>query len=131
MWLNFSTPANQTLPDDFILEAGTHTIENLLERAAKFLNRNFLWNEAETGEGKITLQNRRVFDARGCEAAVGQFLYARGFVLVPLDVDQGTWEVVNMQGSRRAEIATRPISMDPERVISRREMYYMVRCVVP
>ncbi len=131
-----SQPNDATLPtpQKFVLEAGPHDAIDVLNQLANFLQRNILWNEQDfsnPGMQPFTLQNRVELDPRGAEAFVGQLFYTRNFAFVPLDVGRGLWQLINMQGSQRGEIMSRPLTMSAEKVLANADMYYPVRCTVP
>jgi hypothetical protein len=107
----------------FVLEAGDLTLEELIDAAAQFLNRNILTTPQETLAGgksvTIHLQNRMELDANGCEEMLCTLLYSRGLALTVLDPGRNLYEVINMAGPRGKEIATRAVWMTPEEVLRR------------
>ncbi len=120
----------------FVLEAGDHNVLDLIDRAAEFLGRNILSDPAmmmaaSPGGTVIAIQKQIAVDALGCEDLLSQLLYTKGFALVPLDTSTGMYEVIAMQGPRRAEIMTRAISMTPEEVLRRPNLKMVVVTSVP
>ena len=62
---------------------------------------------------------------------MSQLLYSKGFALVPLDMSKGLYEVIHMQGPRRAELQSRAIYMTPEEVLRRPNLKMVVLTAVP
>lgn len=114
----------------FVLEAGDIAVEELIDQAARFLNRNVLYNPAELaaagGRAGIRLQKRIELDALGCEELLASLLYVNGFAVIPLDADKGFYEVVAIHGPRGREVVSRPIAMDPDQVLRRPQLKMVV-----
>ena len=128
---------SQDVPQDkvggFTLEAGDHSLESLVDRSAVFLQRNYLYSQEELAahpSGSIHLQNKLELDRKGCEEVLSQFLYAKGFAIVPLDEKKGIYEVIHMQGPKRTEIAARATWMSPQQVLDKRDLKHVVLCSV-
>jgi hypothetical protein len=106
--------------DGFVLEPGDHQVGDLIDRAAKFLGRNYLLGAADQprapGTDTVHLQTRLELDARGCEQVVSQLAYSVGLVMTPVDPARGVWEWINVAGPRRGELMNRALSMTPEEV---------------
>ena len=120
----------------FVLEAGDHNLHDLIDRAAEFLGRNILTEPAvmmavSPGGAVITIQKRIAVDALGCEDLLSQLLYTKGFALVPIDMSKGLYEVIVMQGPRRAMIMSQAITMTPEEVLRRPNLKMVVVTSVP
>jgi hypothetical protein len=107
----------------FVLEPGDVAIEDLIDAAAQFLNRNILYMPSEvSGGGKavsVHLQNRLELDANGCEEMLCSLLYSRGLALTVLDQGRNLYEVIHMAGPRAKEISTRAVLVTPEEVLRR------------
>lgn len=116
----------------FVLEAGTHEFEELVNRAAEFLGENHLMSETDFAGGKNTfaLQTQMTLDKDGLRDVLGQFGYRLGFTKVPLDPDRGTWEWINQSGPRRNEIAARPVLVPVEQLETFPESYAYVRTII-
>ncbi len=118
----------------FVLEAGAHQIPDLIDRAARFLGRNYLFSQQELGAAPgqtIELQNRLELDEKGCEEITSQLLYSRGFVLTPVDPPRGVYEWIHASGPRRGEIANRSATLAPEEVMIRTALKKHVTTVLP
>jgi hypothetical protein len=111
-------PARPGAAGSFVLEAGEHQLLDLIAKAARYLGRNYLLAPTEIGtnDPRVTLQQRLELDAGGCEAVLSQLAYAHGLVATPLDARRGLWELVNVNGSKRAEIMARALLLPAEEV---------------
>jgi hypothetical protein len=100
--------------DRFVLEAGEHDVVDILTKAARFLDRNYVLAPAEMqGAQPVVLQRRIETDRTGCETLVGQLAFARGLALVPKDLALGLWDVINLAGPRRADVAANRTVVPP------------------
>lgn len=119
----FAIPAQDRKPaPGFVREAGDHELGDLIERAGKFLGRNYLVNDQElaaAGPKRVHLQSRLELDATGCEEVVSRLCYTAGLVMVPVDARRGIWEWVAMQGPKRSELVNHALEMTPEEVLRR------------
>ncbi len=79
----------------------------------------------------VTTQKRLEVDALGCEELLSQLLYTKGFALTPLDMSKGLYEVIAMQGPKRAALQTRAILMTPEEVLRRPNLKMVVVTALP
>jgi hypothetical protein len=103
----------------FALDAGDHELRELIDGAARFLGRNYLYSEAELGQvpnTKITLQNPLRLDRQGCEETLSQLAYQLGFAVVPIDRERGVWEVFFLNGPKRGELNNRAIFVRPDEI---------------
>lgn len=117
----------------FVLEPGTHALTDLIDRSSKFLGRNTLYTEAEFSgrpSSEVVLQQRLELDAEGCEDVVGQLLFSKGFAVVPMDAERAVYEVIALEGPRRAELSSRAVSATPAEVVRMRQRKVAVRCTV-
>lgn len=107
----------------FVLEPGDINAGDLIDAAAKFLNRNILYSPAELQQAcagrPIHLQRRLELDARGCEEVLSSLLYIQGLALVPLDPERGFHEVIAMNGPRGRELGSRAVPLTPEEILAR------------
>ncbi len=110
--LVFATPmlAQELAREDsgkFVLEAGEHSLIDLVNRSGKFLKRNHLYNPGEINNpvaGEVNLQQRLVLDAKGCEEVICQLLYTRGFARMTIDKDRGIYEWIAVNGPKRGQL---------------------------
>lgn len=106
--------------DGFVIEPGDHSVPDLIDRAAKFLGRNYLLAPGEVagrgGDPTVHIQTKLALDARGCEQVLSQLAYSVGLVMTPVDTTRGIWEWINLYGGRRADAFTRALFMTPEEV---------------
>lgn len=120
---------------EFVLEAREYTLDELLDRAAKYLRRNYLvqWSENRdrNAVNAVFLQQRMELDALGCEEVISQLLYSCGWVMTPVDPGRGIYEWISMRGNRRQEIQARSTHMDPDEVIRRAALKVHVTTSVP
>lgn len=119
----------------FQVEAGAHDLVELVDRAARYLDRNIILdpNEmvAKTRRGapvEVRLQHALELDAEGCEEFISQVAYSHGLVLSPVDPRKQTYELIGVRGNRRQEI--RAQLMTPNQVRNRRYLYMKVQTVV-
>lgn len=118
----------------FALDAGTHELRDLLERAARFLGRNYLFFDAELAQNptlQIVLQNPVRLDRQGCAEVVSQFAYRLGFAVVPVDQERGIWECIFMSGPRRGELAGRALLVRPDEIAQHARLKIPVTVTVP
>ena len=136
-----SAQDKQDRSSGFVLEAGEHTLKDIIDRAAKFLGRNIVLPEpssmprgrgggAAAGGGGIEtitveLQKKLILDAVACEEVVSQLVHTRGFVIVPLDTLRGLYEVVQLNGQRLSEIYSNALHLTVAEVL-RRERYKVI-----
>ena len=112
----------------FVLKEGDHDIEDLVDRAARFLGRNILLAPAElqaNTDRTVVLQKAMELDATGCEDIVSQLLYSKGFLIQALDEKKGLYEVLSLQSSRAA-MYLRPVPRSAEEILSRPEWVELV-----
>jgi type II secretory pathway component GspD/PulD (secretin) len=117
----------------FVLEAGAHPIEDLINDSAKFLGRNYLFgpNELKAQQsGAIELQNKLELDERATEEIVSQMLYSRGIVMTPVDVERKLYEWVAISGPRRMDIPSRAVQMPIEEVLQRATLKMVVSTTI-
>ena len=132
--LPIASPQEAARSDKFVLEAGDHAITDLIDRSASYLGRNYLYSEADllnASNGKVKLQQRLELDASGCESVVSQIAYTMGFAMIPIDEQRGLYEWVYRQGPKRAELAVRAKSMDPDEVLRNRHLKITVLTSIP
>lgn len=99
----------------FVLEPGEHDLLDVLDRAAKYLDRNYIVAPGEAQQlPPILLQRRITVDRAGCETVLGQLAYARGLALVPRDPELGLWDVVNLNGPRRNDVIANRVVVPAE-----------------
>jgi len=117
----------------FVLEAGEHRLQDILNSAAEFLNRNYIMPTAELANAANTIEIQRKLnlDAIGCEEVVSQLAYVKGFTIVPLDPLRGLYEVVSQRGQRVAEIGINPLHLSPDEVLRKSRMKVQVLTSVP
>ena len=120
----------------FVLEPGEHDLLDLVDRASGFLGRNILTDPALMAAGRpggntVMIQKRLELDVLGCEDVLSQLLYTKGFALVPLDRGKELYEVIAVQGPRRAEIMWRAIPMGPDEVLRRPTLKMPVMTALP
>ena len=127
------SPSSRTAPpgDKLVLHAGSHRIDELVHRAARFLGRNYILRPGEAVDCGITLQTRMVLDAAGCEDVVSQIMFAHDMVMTPLDPQRGLYEWIHRFGPRRFEITERAYGIPPEMVRRRPAWKVFVATVVP
>jgi hypothetical protein len=104
-----------------ILPAGAHAIRDVVDATAKFLQRNILTDPQElaAAPAPVELQNAMQLDRKGCEEAVSELLFSRGFVLVPRDESKGLYEVVFMNGPRGRDLGASAPHRTPEQIRAR------------
>jgi hypothetical protein len=105
----------------FTLPEGEITTEELIEAAARFLNRNLLWNAPEINQNNSSFYFQRplTLDALGCEEVLYSLLYQKGFAVLPLDADKQIFEVISLSGPRGREVATRAPWRTPDEIMKR------------
>src|SRR5262245_8832756 len=79
-----------------LVPAGKVELRELVDATARFTRHNILCDDRELQQGSggaVELQSPLSLDARGAEDSLSQFLYSRGLVLCPRDLDKGLYEV--------------------------------------
>lgn len=125
---------DQDKPTGFLLEAGEHRLSDVIDRAAKFLNRNYLVPAQEIANQSIepiVLQRPLILDAIGCEDVVSQLAHSRDFVLTPVDVERGIYEFVFTKSARNPVIFARAPHWTPDQVKRRSNLRMVVTTTVP
>lgn len=117
---------------DFVIEAGTHEVTDLIDRSAKYLNRNYVYSDMDmqmSNETSVTLQNKLTLDAVGCQEVVSQMAFSKGIVMVPVDEGRGLYEWVSILGPNRLHVVSRATEMTPDEVLRRRNQCRWVHTV--
>ena len=111
-----------TSPNHFVIEAGEHTIKDLIDRTAEFLKRNYIYSAQEVDqlgpEASIKIQNRLDLGRTEVETVVSQLLYTRNFAMLPVNEPRGIYEWVSLAGQKRTEIDSRPKQMTVAEVMA-------------
>lgn len=126
-------PAKST-NKDFVLEAGQHNIRELIDRAAEYLGRNYLYSESDIQNApdmKVKLQQRLVLDGVGCEEVVSQLAYSKGLAMIPIDETRGIYEWIYRTGPKRFELNASAVEMTPAQVLAKSKQRLMVLTTVP
>ena len=124
---------NQDKSTGFLLEAGEHRLSDVIDRAAMFLNHNYLVPVREIANESIEpiiLQRPLILDAIGCEEVVSQLAHSRDFVLTPVDVERGIYEFVFAKSARNPLIFARAPHWTPEQVKRRAGLRMVVTTTV-
>ncbi len=101
------TATTTSAPTTFVLDAGSHEVTNLIDRVAAFLEYNILCEPGElSNAGSIRITRRTEVDTHGCWKLFNSLLYHKGLAIVPLQADQGFYQVLSMQGHRSREISS-------------------------
>ena len=109
-----------------VLPAGDIPVAELIDAAARFLCRNFLYDFAavENVPG-FTLQRPLALDALGCEEVLYALLASRGFVVLPIDELRGLHEIAPLPPGRALPITSVPWRT-PEEIVQRRHLRELV-----
>jgi hypothetical protein len=112
----------------FRIEAGVEQLPELVRRAAAFLGRNVMWTLAGTDPSQLEIEITQPLelDARTCEDVISGFLFRCNHAIVPLNEEEGIYEVISLVGPRRGEVAARAVQRTPEEVIARPNLYVCV-----
>lgn len=111
-----------TSPNHFVIDAGEHSIKDLLDRTAEFLKRNYIYSEAEFAQlgpaANIKIHNRLDLGRNEVEAVVSELLYTLNFVMLPVNEPRGIYEWVSLGGPKRGEVETRARQMTTKDVLA-------------
>lgn len=111
-----------TSPNHFVIDAGEHSIKDLLDRTAEFLKRNYIYSEHELAqlgpEATIKIQNRLDLGRNEVEAVVSELIFTRNFAMLPVNEPRGIYEWVSLMGQKRAELDTRARQMTSAEVLA-------------
>jgi hypothetical protein len=125
-----TTTPIRTDKDGFVLPAGHFSVQELIDAAARFLQRNILYSEMEMPSamagGFFHFQKELALDALGCEEVLGQLLYLKGYALLELDAQKKIYEVVFMGGQRAREVFTSALRRTPEEILQRPRLKQVV-----
>ena len=76
----------------FVLKAGDHLLQEVIQNAARFLGRNYLTTDSDFANSPtITLNKTLNLDVFGCEEVVSQLAYTKNFAMTPVDVQRGIY----------------------------------------
>ena len=91
-------------PHGLTLPAGEFTIAEMLDAAAGYLCRNFVYDASEViGCEPFRLQRSLSLDALGTEEVLHALLSARNLAMLPLDPTRGLYYVVPLDSEPRSE----------------------------
>ncbi len=147
---NTPVPGQDTSPAatheaGFILDVGDHELTDIVDRAAKFLGRNYLFPAEERAMARprgqqgagttrsgltVRLQKRLVLDAIACEEVLSQLAFGRGFVIQPVDTLRGLYKVIHLRGPQASSVFARYQQLSPEEVLRKSRMRTIVSTVV-
>jgi hypothetical protein len=106
----------------FVIEAGEHSVKDLIDRAAAALKRNYLYAEAEIAqagpESNIRIHNRLDLGLPDVEQVISQLVYTRGFAMLPVNPERGIYEWVLMAGPKRMDLEVRATHLTADEVLA-------------
>ena len=110
--------------DGFVLPAGHIALQELVDRAADYLDWNIYVEKyakltLDSPDGIVRMQNPLALDALGCEELLSSLLYMREMALVTVDRDKKVYEVIHLQGQRARTAMQEATRRSPEEVLSR------------
>lgn len=112
-----------TRPEKFVLEPGDHTVQELVDRSATFLGRNYLIHSPHArirpDAQMVHLQTKLELGLEACEETVNQLLLTHDWVLTPLDTTRGTYEWIHCMQQNPDKILQRSLTMTPDEVLAR------------
>lgn len=116
-----------------VIEAGRHPLQDLIDRFATELGRNYLYSEADLQgtQATIELQSPLRLAHDEVETVLGELAYSKGFVLVPLNEEQGIYEWMSQAGPKRSEIFIHAMTLTPEQVLANPRRVIPVQSLVP
>jgi len=109
---------------EFVIEAGTHDLRALLDRSAKFLNRNYIYSEADfelSPPTPVTLQTKVQINESKVEALLSQLAFTHEFIMIPLNAQQGLYEWVSLRGPRSSHVSSYANELSPDEVVKSRD----------
>lgn len=100
-----------------VLEAGEHRLSDLIDRTARYLKRNYLYDDREMKQASsFRLHTGVAMDAEQCEDFVSQIAFTKDFAMVPVNRSLKVFEFINLRGQHRGRIFAESITMTPEQV---------------
>ena len=127
-------PGQENVRPNMVLEAGEYKLDDLIDRAARYLKRNYLYDlegSPVTSSG-FKLQESLSLNPHNCEAFLSQIAYSKGFILVPTNPSLQVYEFVYVMGTGRgrsqhtARVACRSTIMATQEVKQNAHIYFRV-----
>jgi hypothetical protein len=113
-----------------VIQSGDHKLGNLIDQAAKYLKRNYLFSDKENPEASFKLQERVVLNPKTCEEFISQIAFSKGYVMSPINHALGVYEFIYLQGNDRSRIPTSATTMTPKEVKAKSRHYIAVKTSV-
>lgn len=120
-----ATKSGLTLP------AGEFTAADLVEATARFLCRNYLYDEgAIAALSSFTLQKSLALDALGAEDVLYALLASRDLVVLPIDEGRGLYAIVPLAAGDRPVPVTSIPSRTPNEILQRPHLRELVTTAI-
>lgn len=127
-------PAVPRAQKRFLLEAGRHSVFDLIVRSGQFLGRCYVLDRTQvpelSDEQEVNLTKRLDLDRRGCEEVVGALLLAQGWIARPIDKDLGIYDWILLQGPRHLDLRKSVVFKSPEEILRRPKLIEYVSTIV-
>lgn len=136
-----AAPCQDKARPNLVLEAGEYQLSDLIDRAARYLKRNYLYDlrpadqrRAEASNNpadySFKLQESVALNPKNCEAFISQIAYSKGFAMVQTNRSLNIYEFIHMQPTRtgwnQQRIANEAVAMTVEELKDKAHLYLMV-----
>jgi hypothetical protein len=105
----------------FVLAAGEVKVTDFVDRCAKYLDWNILYDQRELSScpmAEVRTQNAISVDRDGCIELLSTMLVRGGLALTELDAPKHVYEILSMSGPRNREIMTRAVRREPDAILA-------------
>ncbi len=110
-----------------MVQSGDHKLGNLIDQAANYLKRNYLFSDKGNPEASFKLQESVVLNPKTCEEFISQIAFSKGYVMSPISHALGVYEFIYLQGNDRSRIPTSATPMTPKEVKAKSRHYIAVK----
>jgi len=139
-----TAPSQDKTRPNLVLEAGEYQLSDLIDRAARYLKRNYLYDLGPDANGgarraevstdpadySFKLQESVALNPKNCEAFVSQVAYSKGFAMVQTNRSLKVYEFIHMQPTRsgwnQQRIANEAVPMTVQELKDKAQVYLMV-----
>lgn len=126
-----SRDAVRATKDGLTLPAGEFEVVDLVHAVARFLCRNYLFDDADLDKVPgFTLQRSIALDALGSEEMLYALLAARGLAALPVDELRGVFQIIPLASDRRTLPVTNVPWRTPDEILRRPRLRELVMTAV-
>jgi hypothetical protein len=112
---------------NLVVQSGEHKLGDLIDQAARYLKRNYLFSDKENPGASFKLQESVVLNLKTCDEFISQIAFSKGYVMSPINHALGVYEFIYLQGHDRSRIPTSATAMTPKEVKAKSRHYIAVK----